>query len=122
MMDMAGSKPRDLLNQFMNGLQETAKTNGEETRAFMGLLQTVYQPKALDTKAKELISVGIAAYCRCEYCIVYHVYKAFEAGASREEIMDAAMVGAAFGGGPSMAYISTLLRESIDEFAPDFGR
>lgn len=75
---------------------------------------------SVDVKTKELISVAIAAYNRCEYCIVYHVYKAFEAGATKEEILDAAMVAVAFGGGPSMVYTSTLLKDSIKEFESDF--
>ncbi|MEG0772172.1 carboxymuconolactone decarboxylase family protein [Clostridium sp.] len=112
--------PRELLNAFMGGLQELGNTNGANVEAFMGLLGTTYTPGALDVKAKELISVAIGAYNRCEYCIVFHVYKALEAGATREEIMEAAMVAVAFGGGPSMAYSVTLLKDSIDEFEKDF--
>ncbi|MDD3890002.1 MAG: carboxymuconolactone decarboxylase family protein, partial [Syntrophomonadaceae bacterium] len=41
---------------------------------------------------------------------------------TREEILDAAMVAVAFGGGPSMAYTVTLLKDSLDEFAPDFNK
>jgi AhpD family alkylhydroperoxidase len=112
--------PREYLDEFMNGLQAVGETNENHAGAFMNLLGTTYESGALDTKTKELISVGIAAYNRCEYCIVFHVYKALESGATREEIMDAAMVSVAFGGGPSMAYSSTLLRASIDEFENDF--
>lgn len=112
--------PRQMLNDFMGGLQEVGKTNGEQVNAFMGLLGAAYKPGAVDTKTKELISVGIAAYNRCEYCIVFHVFKALEAGATREEIMEAAMVSVAFGGGPAMAYSATLLKASIDEFEKDF--
>ncbi|MFZ5753610.1 MAG: carboxymuconolactone decarboxylase family protein [Bacillota bacterium] len=116
------SKPRELLNQFLGGLQELGKTNPEQVNAFMNLLGAAYKPGALDVKTKELISVAIGAYNRCEYCIVFHVYKALEAGATREEIMEAAMVAAAFGGGPTMAYTVSLLKESLDEFAPDFNK
>jgi len=119
---MAQNHPRGMLNAFMGGLKEVSKTNGEQSRAFMSLLGACYKPGALDTKIKELMSVAIAAYNRCEYCIVFHVYKALEAGASREEIMEAAMVAVAFGGGPSMAYSVTLLKDSLEEFAPDFNR
>ncbi|MNJ58524.1 carboxymuconolactone decarboxylase family protein [Paenibacillus bouchesdurhonensis] len=111
---------RQMLNDFMGGLQELSGTNPESVNAFMNLLGTSYAEGALDTKTKELISVGIAAYNRCEYCIVFHVYKALEAGATREQIMEAAMVAVAFGGGPSMAYSVTLLKDSIDEFEKDF--
>lgn len=112
--------PRELLNEFMGGLQEVGQTNGKQVNAFMHLLGAVYKPGAVDTKTKELISVAIGAYNRCEYCIVYHVYKALESGATREEIMEAAMVAVAFGGGPSIAYSVTLLKDSIDEFEKDF--
>lgn len=112
--------PRELLNDFMGGLQKLAETNKDNLDAFMNLLGTSYKEGALDTKTKELISVAVAAYNRCEYCIVFHVYKALEAGATREQILEAAMVAVAFGGGPSMAYTVTLLKDSIDEFEKDF--
>ncbi|MCM3039413.1 carboxymuconolactone decarboxylase family protein [Paenibacillus motobuensis] len=111
---------RQMLSDFTGGLQELSGTNAESVNAFMNLLGTNYADGAIDTKTKELISVGIAAYNRCEYCIVFHVYKALEAGATREQIIEAAMVAVAFGGGPSMAYSVTLLKDSIDEFEKDF--
>lgn len=111
---------REILNNFVGGLGSLGETNGEMVEAFMGLLGAAYEPKALDVKTKELMSVGIACYNRCEYCIVYHTYKAFEAGAKKEEILESAMVAVAFGGGPSMAYSVTLLKESIAEFENEF--
>ena len=111
---------REILNDFVGGLGILAETNGGMVEAFMGLLGSAYEPKAMDLKTKELISVAIGCYNRCEYCIVYHSYKAFEAGATKEEILEAAMVSVAFGGGPSMAYSVTLLKDCIDEFQNDF--
>ncbi len=114
--------PREMLNDFMGGLQTVSQTNGAQVNAFMNLLGAAYQPGAMDTKTKELISVAVGAYNRCEYCIVFHVYKALEAGATPEEIMEAAMVAVAFGGGPSMAYTVTLLKDSVEEFRKDFNK
>jgi len=111
---------REKLNDFVGGLGTLGETNGAMVGAFMNLLGAAYTPDKLDAKTKELISVGIACYNRCEYCIVYHTYKAFEAGATKEEILEAAMVSVAFGGGPSMAYSVTLLKECITEFENDF--
>jgi alkylhydroperoxidase/carboxymuconolactone decarboxylase family protein YurZ len=51
---------------------------------------------------------------------VFHTYKALEAGATRQEIYEAAMVSVAFGGGPSMAYAVSLLKDSVEAFAPEF--
>ena len=84
--------PRELLDAFMGGLQDLGQTNKEHVNAFMGLLGAAYKPGAMDTKTKELISVSIGVFSRCEYCIVFHTYKALEAGANREEIIEAAMV------------------------------
>ena len=112
--------PRQMLNDFMQGLNSVGETNGENVQAFMNLLGATYSEGKLTTKTKELISIGIATYNRCEYCIVFHSYKALEAGATREEILEAAMVSVAFGGGPTMAYTVTLLKDCIDEFENDF--
>lgn len=111
---------REMLNDFVGGLGRLGETNEEVVGSFMGLLGAAYEPKALDLKTKELISVAVGCYNRCEYCIVYHSYKAFEAGATKEEILEAAMVAVAFGGGPTMAYSVTLLNDCINEFQNDF--
>jgi AhpD family alkylhydroperoxidase len=111
-----------MLNDFMGGFKYLSKTNPENVKAFMGLLDASYKEGAMDVKNKELISVAIACYSRCEYCIVYHCFKAYEAGASKAEILEASMVSVAFGGGPSMAYSITLLKECIEEFAKDFDK
>lgn len=111
---------RAMLSDFMNGLNDLGETNGESVNAFMNLLSKNYSDGAMSTKTKELISVAIAVYTRCEYCIVAHTYKALEAGATREEILESAMVSVVFGGGPTMAYSVTLLKDSLDEFEKDF--
>jgi len=109
-------KRTDQLNDFLNGLNEMGREAPGAVGAFMGLLKGCYAPGALDLKTKELISVAIGCYNRCQYCIVYHTHEALKAGATREEIIEAAMVAVAFGGGPSMAYSVTTLKETLDEF------
>lgn len=114
--------PREMLNHFTSGLQQVGKTNGAEIGAFMKFLGVAYKSGTVDTKTKELISVAISVYSRCEYCIVYHTYKALESGATPEEIMETAMVTIGFGGDPSVAYSVTLLKDSIEEFKNDFNK
>ncbi len=111
---------RQMLKDFTSGLTIMGRTHDKEVNAFLGMLGTNYAPGAVDVKTKELASVAIAVFSRCEYCIVYHTYKALEAGANRDEIIEIAMIAVAFGGGPSMAYSVTLLHESIQEFEKDF--
>ena len=114
--------PREILKDSQQGFAEFSKSNGEQMKVFSNLMQTLFKEGALDVKTKELIGVAIGVYNRCKYCITGHSYKALKAGASPEEIMEAAMVAVAFGGGPSMAYSVTLLRKSLEEFKLDFNR
>lgn len=114
--------PKEILNKFLAGLEDFSQKMPEGTQAFMQLLGAAYKEGALDVKTKELMSVAVGVYNRCEYCIVFHAYKALEAGATREEIYEAAMVAVAFGGGPSMAYAVSLLKDSVEAFAPEFDK
>jgi len=70
---------------------------------------------ALDTKAKELIALGIGISVRCDGCISYHVHDAIESGATREEIIETIGVAILMGGGPSMVYGCEAL-EALDQF------
>ncbi|WP_293749860.1 carboxymuconolactone decarboxylase family protein [uncultured Paraglaciecola sp.] len=57
---------------------------------------------ALDTKSKELIALGIAIAVHCDGCIAFHVHDALNAGATRQETLEAIGVAILMGGGPSM--------------------
>lgn len=112
--------PRELLKGFLSGMRELGETHPEQAGAFMNLLGKFIGPGALDVKTKELIAIGISVYNRCPYCIAYHSHQCLKSGATREEILDAAFVSVGFGGGPSMAYTVTLLKQCLDEFKNDF--
>lgn len=73
---------------------------------------------AVDTKTKELIALGIAVAVRCDGCIAFHVHDALEAGASREEIMEAVGVAVLMGGGPALMYGAEALA-ALDQFQPE---
>ena len=75
---------RTMLNDFVGGLGTLSETNEAHVQAFMNLLGTNYAEGALPVKTKELISVAIGAYNRCEYCIVFGVYLAYVGGATWE--------------------------------------
>tara|TARA_R110002153_G_scaffold6556_22_gene30116 strand:+ start:5626 stop:5988 length:363 start_codon:yes stop_codon:yes gene_type:complete len=70
---------------------------------------------ALDTKSKELIALGIAISVHCDGCIAFHVHDALNAGASREEILEAIGVAILMGGSPSMVYGCEAM-EALNEF------
>ena len=112
--------PRQALADFQNGLQATMKVTPDELNSFNNFVGVTLKDRNISLKTKELISVAISVFSRCEYCIVGHVYNALKIGLTREEILEACMVAIAFGGGPAMAYTATLVEKSIDEFENDF--
>jgi len=57
--------------------------------------------------------VGISVVIRCNYFIYIHTREAFKAGATEEEIREAASVAIMLGGGPALTYI-TELNKAID--------
>ena len=111
---------RAILEELNNGMEAVGAMNPEHMEAFGGLVGVTLGEGALDVKTKELIAIGISVYSRCEYCIVSHVYAAFEAGCTKEELLEAAFIAVAFSGGPGAAYTATVLMQSIEEFAKDF--
>lgn len=114
-----GINAREILEEFVGGVGTLSKTNGAFLEKFMALDGSAGSD-VLPEKTKELIGVAIGVYNRCQYCICVHTRNAYKAGASREEILAAAEVAIAFGGGPSVAYSAAVLTAALDEFEHDF--
>ena len=57
----------------------------------------------------------MAITARCKYCIGIHVEKALKAGATKEEILEAATVAILMGGGPALTYIAEV-KKALEEF------
>ena len=75
-------------------------------KAFAGMAQAATASKALDTKTKELIALGIAVAVRCDDCIAFHAKAAAEQGATRDEVSETLGMAIYMGAGPSVMYAS----------------
>ena len=84
-------------------------------KAFASLHKASIADGTLNSKTKELISLGIAITVRCEGCISYHVHDALKAGATAEEIVETIGVAILMGGGPAMVYGCEAL-EALEQF------
>ncbi|MFO8055503.1 MAG: carboxymuconolactone decarboxylase family protein [Bacteroidales bacterium] len=100
-------------------LRKLMKDLGQEIpstmKAFQGLHHAGVADGALNTKMKELISLGIAITVRCDGCIAFHVHDALKAGATKKEITETIGVAILMGGGPSVMYGAEAL-EAIQQF------
>jgi AhpD family alkylhydroperoxidase len=85
----------------------------EVMKAFGHIAQAALAPKALDSKTKELIALGICVAIRCDDCIAFHVKAALQQGASREEVTEALGMAVYMGAGPSVMYAT----HALDAFA-----
>ena len=114
--------PKQILKELRDGTALWREAHTECLPAFGELSKAALKPGALDLKTKELIAAAVGLAVRCDYCIVHHVYEALKAGASRRELIETACVCNFMGGGPAVTYTSTLFLDSINAFAPDFGK
>src|SRR6476659_9915715 len=87
----------------------------EVMKAFAGMAQAAAVTKALDSKTKELIALGIAVAVRCDDCIAFHVKAAVEQGATKEEVLETLGMAIYMGAGPSVMYASHAL-EAFTQF------
>ena len=114
--------PRELLNDLNSGAGVLYKADSERMQAWRGLSGAAFKGGVLDAKTKELIAAAIGLTSTCKYCIVHHVYEALKAGATREELIETAFTAIGMGGGPTLTYSATIFLDSINTFAPDFGK
>lgn len=81
----------------------------ELMRVFGGMFQTIMKEGALSTREKELIAMGIGLAVRCAPCINLHVEKCLKAGATREQVLEAAAVAVMMQGGPSFTHVPEVI-------------
>jgi AhpD family alkylhydroperoxidase len=79
-------------------------------RAFGGMFQAIMKSGALGVREKELIALGIGLAVRCTGCINMHVEKCLKAGATREQILEAAGVAVLMQGGPTYMYVPEVIK------------
>jgi AhpD family alkylhydroperoxidase len=88
----------------------------ELLKGFGGLHQAAMKPGALQLREKELIAFGIGLALRCENCIYSHARSAIKAGATRDQVLEAAGVAVMMAGGPSYTYLPRV-HEALEALA-----
>jgi len=86
---------------------------------FTDMMKHFYETEALDKKHKEMIAVAVAVALRCIPCMANHANNAVQAGATKQEILEAAAIGVEFGGGPSFVVVRDNLLDFLEEIEQD---
>ncbi len=88
----------------------------KEVSAFVNFGQIAKQDGAIDKKHKSLILVSLAVASQCELCIAVHIRNAVDEGASKEEILEAALLSVVMGGGPCLMNMNIVYDELAQHF------
>ena len=107
---------QEFLGEAVNTLGGLAKGNPGIMDGYKALDGAGNAFGALDAKTRELISLAVAATTRCDTCIAVHAQAAAEAGASREELLEALAVAITLNSGAAFVYSSRIL-EAFDAFS-----
>ncbi len=77
--------------------------------AFVNLRSEIMKEGALSAKDKALIALGSAVALQCDYCAGFHKEVAISAGSTKQEMLEAAAVGALVRLGSGFVSASTTL-------------
>jgi len=108
------------MNEYLMVAGKTLRTFGQfnpkSMKAFQDFMNSIKADGALSTKFKEIIGIAISVYIHCEFCTAWHVKRAMEQGATREEILEACQVAATVGSGHALMSTHYAIK-AIDDFA-----
>ncbi len=97
-------------DRWRNDAQKMKEQAPAVQRAFGAFHQALMKEGALSVREKELIALAIGLAVRCLPCINLHVKNSLKAGATREQILEAAGVAVMMQGGPSFTYLPEVIR------------
>lgn len=104
------SSIKEFLEEFDKDKERIAQALPEPNQMHIKLLASIRKQRALSTKVKELIALGISVAIGCETCIITHTNAAMRFGATPEEIAEAASVALFMRGGQAYAHVPIALR------------
>jgi AhpD family alkylhydroperoxidase len=93
------------LDEVKEAVDEFKKELQEAYTARDTFNDIVYEDGALSTKMKRLMAMAIAVRAGCHGCITYQTKLAVEAGATKNEVVEAASVATSMGGTSASAWV-----------------
>jgi AhpD family alkylhydroperoxidase len=109
------NKLEEMLRQREAADERLEKDAPDLYHGFKSLVKYYYKPGALSRREKELMAVAVSVGTRCITCLGHHANNAVAAGASREQVIEAAAIGVEFGGGPSFVMVRENLLPMLDD-------
>jgi AhpD family alkylhydroperoxidase len=85
---------------------------------FFALDNKAYIDGALNTKTKELMGLSASMVLRCNDCILYHIDRSIQEGATKEELMETFNIALIVGGSiviPHLRYAFEMMDNIFEE-------
>jgi 4-carboxymuconolactone decarboxylase len=103
------NETKEFFEKFKNDTAKMKEQIPDTINGFGGMFGKIMKDGAISLKEKEYIALGIAVAQHCPPCIRAHTKKCLEAGATKEQILEAASVAVAMGGGPAYTHIPVVI-------------
>lgn len=103
------NEAKEFFEKFKNDISRMKEQTPDTVNGFAALFGKVMRDGALSVREKELVALGIGVAQRCVPCIRLHVQKCLDAGATREQILEAASVAVMMAGGPAYTHIPIVM-------------
>lgn len=103
------NEAKEFFEKFKSDMAKMKEQIPDTTNGFAGLFHKVMKDGALSVREKELVALGIGVAKCCVPCIRGHVENCLDAGATKEQILEAASVAVMMGGGPAYTYIPVVM-------------
>lgn len=84
---------------------------------FFALDNKAYVDGALDAKTKELMGLAASMVLRCNDCILYHVDRSIQEGASQQELYETFNIGLIVGGSIVIPHLRYAIEKMDEIFA-----
>lgn len=103
------------MDAYKIGIGQMNEAMPKVVEAYHQFTGECFQSGALGEKEKQLIALGISLFANNEVCTMYHVNEALSKGARPQEVLEAAAVAAAVGGGHVMSQGATRVQQALEE-------
>jgi AhpD family alkylhydroperoxidase len=107
---------KEFVVKFSADMEKMKTQAGPMMAGFGGLFSKAMAAGAISVMEKEFVALGIAVAMHCEPCIMMHVKKCLDAGATREQVIEAAGVAVVMAGGPAYMHVPMVI-EALDSLA-----
>ena len=109
------SKNLEAFRQYREKMNEKIlNADNLDLKRFFALDSSVYRKGVLDGKTKELLGLVASAVLRCNDCILYHLIRCVETGATDEELHESLSIALIVGGSiviPHLRYAFEMIEE-----------